>query len=521
MRQFSSPGRAVVVGLSAVVMLSACAPQYSSDPEATASRYRRTRSVAAPTTTTSTTAAPQSGLKAPSTPSVVAPAPAAPPSTDPRTPVVTEQQLIDDTHMLHENGQFPYTAKFWGSAQGPSFSYVDTHPYTQTPGPTDWVSNYSGGLAGMHPWYELTTEENSPTNLDAKVEMSRIGLAVHRKSTNKWDTLYATGSYIPQAYSWDNGYNYLPDVKTSAGDRVMGLGLGNFAQSVYESSLGGNGRIRAHGWSEAGWDNGRSYFHNSAAVAADVDAVEAWITVRVTGADAAKSQYRIMPGFDVMKLGTDVPSPPQGSWPGFQGRARHVSPEWQTFTVSTMSNAMLTSLPSPPVPGFTRAAAAPTQNVAPTGGSGTSADPGTSTGGSPATSGGSPATGGLGAGTYDDAASSIVYGSGWTLDSGGSNFMGTQHYTNVAGRSATFTINGSSLDIYGGKAHDMGRLSVSIDGQAPVVLDAFDPNTQFNVLLGRLSGLGSGSHTVTITSASTRNAAADGNYVSLDRLVVG
>ena len=459
--------------------------------------------------TTTTTAKPSTNAPTPvtaplqSAPTTTAPALNGAVSTDPRTPVVTAQQLIDDTHQMHEGGHYPYTAPYWGSYGGPSFSYVATHEYTQTPGATDWVSNYSGGLAGMHPWYELTTEEGSPTNLDAKVEMSRIGLAVHRKSTNRWDVLYnSTGSYIPQAWSWSDASGYLPDVKTAAGDRVMGLGLGNFAQPVYEASLGGNGRLRAHGWSAAGWDNGRNYFHNDASVAADVDAVQAWVTVRATGADAARSQYRIMPGFDVMKKGTDVASPPPGSWPGFQGRARKVTTNWQTFTVSTMSNAMISALPAPPIPGYTVNAptAAPAVN-APTA--------------TPVAATPAPAVGT----TLDDTA--LTYSAGWTPGDGASNYLGTQHYTDVSGRTASFSVSGASIEIFGGKAHDMGQLTVSVDGAAPVTMDSYAAATQFNASLGRISGLSAGSHSVIITSSAGRNPAADGSYVSLDRITTG
>ena len=482
-------------------MLSACAPQSAGSATSTVVADSKHRSALKTTTTTTT---PGTNVPAPVTAPVRATTTTAPPvasvpvSTDPRTPVVTAQQLIDDTHQMHEGGHYPYTAPYWGSYGGPSFSYVATHEYTQTPGPTDWVSNYAGGLAGMHPWYELTTEEGSPTNLDAKVEMSRIGLAVHRKSTNKWDLLYNTGSYIPQAWAWSDSSDYLPDVKTAAGDRVMGLGLGNFAQPVYEPSLGANGRWRAHGWSEAGWDNGRNYFHNDSSVAADVDAVEAWITVRVTGADAANSQYRIMPGFDVMKKGTDVPSPPAGSWPGFQGRARKVTPNWQTFTVSTMSNAMISSLPAPPIPGYASTAPAATPVT------------------TPAAIAPVPTVPAAAGGTLDDAA--LTYSAGWTAGDGASNYLGTQHYTDLAGQTATATVSGSSIEIFGGKAHDMGRMTVSIDGAAPVTIDAYSATTQFDVSLGRITGLSAGSHSVTITSSATRNPSADGSYVSIDRI---
>jgi hypothetical protein len=321
-----------------LLLLTGCTTPPSLPPPAST-----TAVVACPTTTT---ARPTTTV-ATTTTTTVAPA-------DPRTPVVRSADLIANTHLLHEVGPFPYTKPGWGSYSGPSFSYVDKGPFVVVPGPTDWVTNYGGGLAGMHPWYELTTEEGSPTNLAARVEMSRIGLAVHRRSTNRWDVLYSTGSYIPQAWSWANAAGYLPDVRTAASDRVMGLGLGNFAAPVYEPSLGGNGRLRAHGWSEAGWDNGRNYFRNDPAIARDVDAVTAWVTVRVVGADAARSAYRIMPGFDVMKIGTDVPSPPPGAWSGTQGRARVVRPTWSTFTVSTMSDAMVAALPVPPIPGFVR-----------------------------------------------------------------------------------------------------------------------------------------------------------------------
>ncbi|GJE94534.1 hypothetical protein PsYK624_107040 [Phanerochaete sordida] len=114
------------------------------------------------------------------------------------------------------------------------------------------------------------------------------------------------------------------------------------------------------------------------------------------------------------------------------------------------------------------------------------------------------------------------YSSGWDDSPDGfqSNyFNSTMHRTNMMHASATVTLEGNAIAVYGATSMNHGFFNVSLDNSPPITLNGTIPSDQpgprYQNLLYWAGGLSSGQHTVTVTNIDSR-----GLWLDLDMFVV-
>ena len=127
--------------------------------------------------------------------------------------------------------------------------------------------------------------------------------------------------------------------------------------------------------------------------------------------------------------------------------------------------------------------------------------------------------------TIDDATTSgtdyLTYGSGWGTATGVSDlYSGTAHWSNTASSTATLTFSGTGVVIDGVKDVDQGIATYSVDGGAVKTVDDYSKTRLAGATLFAVSGLSSGTHTVTITVTGTKNASSTNDIVALDYAIV-
>ena len=84
----------------------------------------------------------------------------------------------------------------------------------------------------------------------------------------------------------------------------------------------------------------------------------------------------------------------------------------------------------------------------------------------------------------------------------------------------TFTFTGTEVALLAAVGPDRGQVSVSVDGRAAQVVDLYAPSQQQATLVGSVSGLAAGTHTVTVNALASRNAASSSTRVGIDAFVV-
>jgi len=84
----------------------------------------------------------------------------------------------------------------------------------------------------------------------------------------------------------------------------------------------------------------------------------------------------------------------------------------------------------------------------------------------------------------------------------------------------TFTFTGTEVALLAGVGPDRGQVSIAVDGRAAQIVDLYAPSAQQAMLVGTVSGLAAGTHTVTVNVLTTRNAASSGTRVDVDGFVV-
>jgi hypothetical protein len=127
--------------------------------------------------------------------------------------------------------------------------------------------------------------------------------------------------------------------------------------------------------------------------------------------------------------------------------------------------------------------------------------------------------------TTDDAATSgtdhFGYDSKWGTATGVSDlYQGTAHWSDTAGGTATYTFTGNGATVWGVKDHDQGIAAVSVDGGPVTYIDDYATTRTAQAPLWTGSGLGSGTHTVTISDTGTKNAASTNGIIALDHATV-
>lgn len=117
----------------------------------------------------------------------------------------------------------------------------------------------------------------------------------------------------------------------------------------------------------------------------------------------------------------------------------------------------------------------------------------------------------LGAGTYDDVDSHLIY-DGWVDQEVDSAYGGTLHVSNLPGSTVTFRFIGTELRIGYQVASSLGTVIVRIDNTNFDPVDQSDVNAAINEWISP-NPLSLSSHTVTITHAS-------GGSVNLDYVII-
>jgi hypothetical protein len=123
--------------------------------------------------------------------------------------------------------------------------------------------------------------------------------------------------------------------------------------------------------------------------------------------------------------------------------------------------------------------------------------------------------------TIDDAATSgtnyFTYGSSWGTATGVSDlYGGTAHWNSTAASTATVTFTGTGAVIYGVKDVDQGIATYSVDGGTAHSVDDYSATRVPGASLFAVSGLASGTHTITITVTGTKNTASTNDIIALD-----
>jgi len=90
----------------------------------------------------------------------------------------------------------------------------------------------------------------------------------------------------------------------------------------------------------------------------------------------------------------------------------------------------------------------------------------------------------------------------------------------TAGATVSMPFIGSRLDLIATTGPKSGRVNVSVDGGAPVVVDLYAPNTAFQQTVFSTGDIVAGFHTVTVTVTGTANAASADTFVSIDAAAV-
>ncbi|NUR63300.1 MAG: hypothetical protein HOV87_32270 [Catenulispora sp.] len=123
--------------------------------------------------------------------------------------------------------------------------------------------------------------------------------------------------------------------------------------------------------------------------------------------------------------------------------------------------------------------------------------------------------------TIDDGTTSgtnaFTYGTNWGTATGVSDlYNGTAHWNTTAGSTATLHFTGTSAVIYGVKDVDQGIATYSVDGGAAHSVDDYSTTRVAGASLFTVSGLASGSHSITITVTGTKNGASSNAVIAVD-----
>ena len=117
--------------------------------------------------------------------------------------------------------------------------------------------------------------------------------------------------------------------------------------------------------------------------------------------------------------------------------------------------------------------------------------------------------------------SAATYSGSWPTAGCSGCSGGSNHYTDSAGASATFTVTGSTISIYASQTSANGIATVSIDGGPAVNVDLYTPGPDtYGQLVYTSPHLSGGSHTVTVTCTGQPDPRGGGSYISLDSYTV-
>lgn len=115
------------------------------------------------------------------------------------------------------------------------------------------------------------------------------------------------------------------------------------------------------------------------------------------------------------------------------------------------------------------------------------------------------------------------YNSTWdgrTVDTNSARYDGTTSWSRVQGNWAELTFEGTGIELYAVIDPKHGIVGVTLNDEAPQLVDLFGAETLFNTLAYRSPRLCPGEHKLRIEVTGTRNPSASDVYASLDRAVI-
>jgi hypothetical protein len=116
----------------------------------------------------------------------------------------------------------------------------------------------------------------------------------------------------------------------------------------------------------------------------------------------------------------------------------------------------------------------------------------------------------------DDNHPNVSYSSGWGVYTGNPGYQNTEHYSETTGSVATFTFIGTQARFYGFKRNDLGYAEISVDDVVKASIDCYGGSTAYNTILYQTDPLPSGTHTLKVKVAGTRNGSSAGIEVICD-----
>jgi hypothetical protein len=114
----------------------------------------------------------------------------------------------------------------------------------------------------------------------------------------------------------------------------------------------------------------------------------------------------------------------------------------------------------------------------------------------------------------------LVYGGVWKADSNTSASGQSFKFADSSGTSVTIKFNGIQLIWLAKTSPVYGTAQVTVDGGSPVTVDLYSADALWRQEVWNSGLLGSGSHTVVIKWAGSKNAAATGTNINIDYLDV-
>jgi predicted outer membrane repeat protein len=121
----------------------------------------------------------------------------------------------------------------------------------------------------------------------------------------------------------------------------------------------------------------------------------------------------------------------------------------------------------------------------------------------------------VGAGMYDDTDPAWSYSGTWSTWSGTGPYNNTMHYTNETGATAIFTFQApAQFTLYFQATANRSDILVSVDGGAPVLVNAYNAGSLWQQTYTSPMYSNSGTHIVTVTTPG------NGDYIDVDAIEI-
>jgi len=129
--------------------------------------------------------------------------------------------------------------------------------------------------------------------------------------------------------------------------------------------------------------------------------------------------------------------------------------------------------------------------------------------------------------TLTDDTGAVVYAGSWSAQKSNPETAGTIGNTLHIGNgqpgkpsTATFTFTGTEAALVSSLGPDRGLVTISVDGGTAKTIDLYALSVQKSTVIGSISGLTAGRHTLTVSAPGTKNASSTGTRVDVDAFVV-